>query len=340
MTTIQKRLFPDPQETLFKRFFELNGFKRPPKSLEEIAEIFEKFKIELERKNPLVMEIAYWLYLNVCHPSKFKHQSSAENLEIFVAKFFGGERVTSSNREKYVSKFSPPLPENVPIHDESDYKRRVSRNRLEKIDVWIGIPVSLKSLIPKNKEINIGSFSAEALFGGFMQLPIPNEREKLGSTKALLSTFEKIEKTGRWKKFKKKFESMVDSIFFTDWIICIRSPRKLKFYFIKGESFRAKLKECIASPRDAVKVLNRFELHALRIKRDPILDLAFSTVEINLPPETDFNKITGKLRKEYYDLLTGKRNLKASLQSLESIYKSLQSLFKRVFAFTNRRKRT
>jgi hypothetical protein len=296
-------------------------------SFDDVVNVFEKFSKKVESGDLIAKEIANILYEILCSPESFEDKGAPTKFEDFLAKFLGGERVRKENRENLTAKRE--IEEiDFPVYNKEDFKERVKRNRLEKVDVVInGVVLSIKTLVPENKEINIGSFSAEALFGGFVS-PIPNEREKLGSKPALLQIFKEIKKEGKWNDFRKKFEFMVDEIFFPDLVVCIRYPKeKIELYFINANDFKLLLKNSLESPKEAIKVLNRFEAHALRLERDKILEKAkVITLYLSASP---LDSILKKIKKIYVDFLVGKIDLTNATKKLRKVYKKLTSIFEK-----------
>jgi hypothetical protein len=297
-------------------------------SFDDVVKVFEIFSKKVKSGDLIAKEIANILYEILCSPESFRDKGAPTKFEYFLADFLKGKRVEKENRENLIAKRE--IGEIVfPVHDKEDFKERVKRNRLEKADVVINkVILSIKTLVPENKEINIGSFSAEALFGGFVPIPIPNEREKLGSKPALLRIFKEIEKEGKWSDFRKKFEFMIDEIFFPDLVVCIRYQKKITLYFINANDFRTLLKNSLQSPEEAIKILNRFEAHALRIERDKTLEIA-RKVMLHLSA-SPLDAILKKIKKIYVDFLVGKIDLSNATKKLTKVYKRLTSIFEKL----------
>lgn len=218
--------------------------------------------------------IGKYIFENITREDIRTRRVTARDFEEFLTTFFEGEIIeTDEQRSVYLKE--------LPGKDE--FSRRVSRNRLEKLDVRLGsLLFSVKTFVPSNLELNAGSFSAEALFEGFLPLPIPNERTDLGSPPALKEKFLKIKQQGKWSEFAKRFSTMVDIIYKTDWIFAIKGGKHLDVYILEGDKFKKLMTEYVArGPSRAVELLNRFEAHAIRTKLKPFLSES-KHVNINL----------------------------------------------------------
>lgn len=254
------------------------------RNINEISKAFSILSESIKNGDFSASIIGRHIYKSITNPAIRKRKVSAINLEEFLVDFFGGKIIDKKVRKGITVR--------IQSFGDEEINRRVSRNKLEKCDLKLGEQIfSAKTLIPKNKELNIGSFSSEALFKGFLPR-IPNERRHLGSKPLLKKIFSKIKKRRKWKKFVNRFVKMIDNIFVYDWIISIKNDKIFAVYTIRSKKLKKILISHIkAGPKEALKVLNRFEAHALRIEIKPILKEA-KHVEVNL-----FGKSTKKLEK-------------------------------------------
>jgi hypothetical protein len=251
-------------------FLKRNKLNKKPKKLDDVKKFFEVLDKSIKSGDIDATIIGKHIYDTITNEKLRKRKVSAINFEEFLTTIFEGHIVDTENRE--------PKPIGYDFGDE-DSNGRVARNKLEKLDVILGeLNLSVKTLVPTNKELNIGSFSAEALFRGFLPYT-PNEREELGSKPLLKNKFEKFKQEGKWNDFVNRFEKMVSEIFRTDWIITIKDKWNLEVYIVKSEEFRNLLVNSLKeSGESGVKLLNRFEAHALRVEVAPILEIASKTV--------------------------------------------------------------
>jgi hypothetical protein len=259
-----------------------NKLDKKPKKLEEIKKFFEVLDKSIKSGDIDATIIGKYIYDNITNEKLRYRKVSAINFEEFLTAVFEGHIVDKKTR----------TPEAVSLDFGSEeINRRVARNKLEKLDVVLGsLNFSVKTLVPENEELNIGSFSAEALFKGFLPYT-PNEREELGSKPLLKGKFKKFEEQGKWNDFVKRFSKMVETVFQTDWIIAIKNEKVLDVYILSAKDFRELLIKSFATPESAVKTLNRFEAHALRVEVRPLIEKSHK-IKINL-----FGKHTQMLTK-------------------------------------------
>jgi hypothetical protein len=303
-----------------------NNLDRPPKNLKQIIQSFIILNDEIANGAHDATYIGRYIYDNItCE--KLNTKISASNFEEFLAFFFGGKKMDKEDRKKIkvVVKFSK----------NEDINRRVTRNKLEKLDVMIGgIELSAKTLIPKNNELNIGSFSAEALFDGFLP-SIPNERDTLGSKPLLNKIFNQIKTDGNWGKFVDRFIAMIKSIYVTHLIVAIKSDKVLEVYLLPKEKFRSYFIQLVKSgPDQIISFMNRFEAHAIRTQREPIINNSYK-VHITL-----FGKSTEKLDKiintthsmriDAINSLIYKDQKEDRIKSLDKRYLSLIEFLKKI----------
>lgn len=255
------------------KFFKNHGLTREPKSLEDIEKFFISFRDSIKEGDPEATVIAIEIYNEISRTEVSHRKASAINFEELLTTLFEGKIINNKTRQ----------PEETSCDfGEPEINRRVARNKLEKLDAELGsLKLSVKTLVPTNSELNIGSFSAEALFRGFLPYT-PNEREFLGSKPLLRQQFEKIKSSGKWKEFETRFVRMAEIIFATDWIIAIKDDRRLVVNTISGEKFRKILIDAIRNgPSEITKIFNRFEAHALRIEIEPIIKNS-NVIEVDL----------------------------------------------------------
>lgn len=247
-------------------FLKKHGLNKPSKDINEIINCFSILNEDIKNGEPEATIIGDFIFRTITD-AKISTKVSANNFEIFLAEFFGGKKIEKEDRKK--------IKITVKISSIEDINRRVTRNLLEKLDVQIDkMNISAKTLIPKNKELNIGSFSAEALFKGFIN-KIPNERDTLGSKPLLKKIFTQIQEQGKWKEFKKRFLDMIKSIYATDLFIAIKNDKILDLYIIDKKDFQKYFCGLVNSSIDKIiSFINRFEAHALRTEREPLLKIA------------------------------------------------------------------
>jgi len=150
--------------------------------------IYNFFK-DIQSKNDFFsLYILNFLYKFVCAKNVSKRKSSAEYFEDLFSIIFNGV-VADTQKRKNLNYKVPDFFTNA--------KDKVAGNKREKADIIFpsGYTLSLKTLIPENKEINMGSFEKQILFDGFGLESFLTERKnssKIGLGSA--SQFEKLYK--------------------------------------------------------------------------------------------------------------------------------------------------
>lgn len=120
------------------------------KEIKNIDEIYDFFN-DLSAKDDFnTLYILNYLYKFICNDEVAKRKSSAREFEDLLAVLFNG--IVSDNEiRKNLDVIVPEYFKNI--------KDRIASNKKEKADVLFkDFGISVKTLIPKNKEINMGSF--------------------------------------------------------------------------------------------------------------------------------------------------------------------------------------
>ncbi|MBU3896897.1 MAG: hypothetical protein KJ697_03105 [Nanoarchaeota archaeon] len=274
----------------FCDFFKIkHSIENDPSSLDDIYQFFERLRKSIESGEPNALIIGEYLFQNISSEKVRQRKSSATEFEDFLEFSLGG-KVTDKDARKNIE-----LSDISKIDDE--IATYISSNRREKMDITFqsGYGVSLKTSVPENKEINMGSFAREALFKGFLT---PREyggerKGGLGSKPQIKSTFEKIQsKKTMWKKFSKGFETMVNNIYVDDMVFVIKGGTYLELYFIDSKILQKILTDAVeGGPSKSIGVINRYEGNSMRIERDKIIKHG-KKVKLDFTSE-NFTKLRG-----------------------------------------------
>ena len=311
--------------TIHDLFAKIYGLPRPPRSVRDVLAYFKALKSGVSKGELIATELASLLAYKVCRKEIYKSHVSAKNLETFLGAFLGGI-ISSPKSRPSVPVPSPPA--NSYLVNARDFLSGVRRAALEKTDLYFPPPsklrFSLKSLVPENPEINIGSFPQRLLFMGFLKV-VPNERKGLGSAKRLRAVLEDIERRGLWDAFVKRFSYMVDAIFNGVHLLVVErdpSPR-ITIYLVESPSFRNLLKSAAREgPSRLTEVVYRYELHSLRVKKKPIVNLGVK-LEIPLVPYSSSPLIRLEKAVEdlyYNEFLTGIISLETFINKVEKLF--------------------
>jgi hypothetical protein len=250
-------------------------------NLNDVLALFNRLSDGIKKNDPTSSLLGIYLYENIASEEKRKRKASARDFEDFISYIFEGKVMDNDTRS------------NMPNSELKGINRTlgayIASNRREKMDILFesGYGISVKTSMPDNKEINMGSFAREALFDGFLTSSEYGSERKggLGSKPQMQETFLKIYKLKLWGEFCKRFRLMVDNIYVDDLVYVIKSGNSLELYFLNNSELRKILKDAIGNgPENAVSVINRYEGNSLRIERKQVME---KSVHIEL----DFSKL-------------------------------------------------
>lgn len=114
--------------------------------------------------------------------------------------------------------------------------------------------VSIKSLIPENKEINFGAFDFTSLVKGILDdkfLALGERRSKIkvsfndtdyeigrGSKAQLSELFQYLNQIGKLEEFFERWEIAFKGVFKKDVLIYIKNYKRLQIYLLSNDDFR------------------------------------------------------------------------------------------------------
>ncbi|MBM3206858.1 MAG: hypothetical protein FJZ43_04540 [Candidatus Staskawiczbacteria bacterium] len=299
-----------------------NSLKNPDR-LEDIKKFFEKLKEGIDKGEPCSLIIGEYLYKNIASDKVRKRKSSATEFEDFLGYSMSGKVMDNGSRKN--------IPITTIVGVDPVVATYLSSNRREKMDIIFpsNYGVSLKTSVPDNAEINMGSFAREALFRGFLT---PSEyggerKGGLGSKPQIEEKFKQIKKKGLWKQFCKRFEFMINYVYVDDVIFVIKGGNYFEVYTVDGKILREVLVEAIkGGPSKAISVINRYEGNSIRVERDKIISKGNKIrIEFDTQHFVNLRKITGHIEKIEQTVLEdyGKKDLSNTEKVLYSQIKNL-----------------
>ncbi len=262
--------------------------------LADIISFFEALEDGIRSKDILSIIIADYLFRNISSEEVRKRKVTARDFEDFLAMALGGKVMDNASRNNDII-------EGIRSGTTPSISRYISSNRREKMDVMFerGYGISVKTSVPNNEEINMGSFAREALFEGLLEEYGSERKGGLGSRPQLEGLFSKIAGKNKWRQFASRFNLMVMNIYVDDLLFAIKGGRVLTIYFVPGKDMRKILINAVkGGPKKAVEVLNRYEGNSLRVERDKIIsagkkiELDFSDLE-----NTKVRRVLNRLSK-------------------------------------------
>lgn len=313
-------LFPYIPIEIFKEYKEKNKVK--VNDFESIGrEIQKLFKLS-ESGDKHAQLLLYDLYLSINHQSVYKDNITGKRIEQRLSQLFAlstGDEIKKSNPNIN----SLMSDENIKLFDNKILEL-VCSNYREKGDLFFYkastnelYKLSIKSLVPTNKEINFGAFefiSTLKTIPGLEKLYAVQERKRtltiiendikfknigLGSTKQLNELLNYIKFKGLYEEYKFKFKILLESVYKDDFLIYIKDNNHFKIYLVQNKDFI----DFIISKLDSNFSNTRIEGNSLRISG--IKDLInMAKVKINLSFKTcmpDFHEIEKRLLELDYD---------------------------------------
>lgn len=284
-----------------------NKLQEEYKSLDEII---SSINTVLETKEDF--NSAYllnYLYQNISAKEVAKRKTTARDLEDYLAILFNGIVTDELKRENKDIKIT---------QIENDFITNFTiSNKREKADIVFAnnFVLSVKTLMPNNYEINLGSFEKTALFYELDVYDYLGERKGkdgelfgeivkigLGSKSLLKNLFFLIQEKGKYEVFKSRFLKMTKEIFFDDMIIAIKNDKIMEFYFIKSLDFYKLFEKNIEDIENFMNLVNRWEGNSIRVNREEFLQIA-TCIKI------DFSFLENSILKYFNEFETKTTNI-------------------------------
>lgn len=250
-----------------------------------------------------------YLYQNISSKEVAKRKTTARDLEDYLAILFNGIVTDELKRENKDIKIS---------QIENDFITNFTiSNKREKVDIVFAddFAISVKTLMPDNYEINLGSFEKTALFYELDVYDFLGERKGkdgrvfgetvkigLGSRTLLKKLLLLIKEKGKYEVFKSRFLKMTKEIFFDDMIIAIKNDRIMEFYFIKSLDFYKLFEKNIEDIDNFMNLVNRWEGNSIRVNREEFLKIA-TCIKI------DFSFLENSILKYFNEFETKTTNI-------------------------------
>lgn len=268
------------------------------------------------------------LYLSIHHESIYKENITGKRIEDKFSELFALSTGDEMRRENPL--ISALMLEEDQALFETEVLNLVSSNYREKGDLFFVntrinslYKVSIKSLVPTNKEINFGAFEFLSTIKGIpelSQLLTIQERKRtiqvttpsgellgnigLGSASQLRAVWNFINSTGTMEQYLNRFRLLLTAVYKDDFIIYIKDPNNFKVYLLENDKFIAIVLEKIAMGF----VNMRVEGNAIRItdlerfKRESRFKFEYSFDSI-LPDKLEIFSILNSLQEEKADRL-------------------------------------
>jgi hypothetical protein len=271
----------------------------PNKKARETKHIIENFEfLDQEIKNgsiPIELIFLDFKYF-INHPEVSKRKTTATTIEERLSHLFGGNLTDKKSRKN-------PRISDLLNHSEvnllpKSVQDTICSNFREKGDILFNnnYKISVKSLMPNNKEINFGAFQYNTLFEGILDknlLGIGERRNTIikeidkkkvkvgrGSRSQLENLFNYIKSIEKWNKFIERWKICFRGVFQEDIIIYLKDPEKLELHLIDNNTFVNLVSESLNYESNE-QILNRWEGNSIRMDRTKIINSSIYSLKFN-----------------------------------------------------------
>ena len=299
-----------------------------PNKITSINQIYDFFSyLQNNKQKFFTLYIYNYLYHFISSNEVAKRKTSARVFEDLLAIIFNG-CVADTQGRKNLS------------YEVSDYfinvKDKIASNRREKADIIFPnhYSFSLKTLIAKNTEINMGSFEKRVLFDSLKVDNYLSERKSsdgagVGSKPQFLKLLKLIDTLSSFESFREKFNKMAEFIYSDDLVLVIKDDTKMELYFFNGSEVVKIFKDSTRSKESFLELVNRYESNSLRIDRNSLIAncnkkvfLDFSYLDssiIKLVNDFDF--------KLHHSFIKYFSDVESKLLTKQNVFNDLERLF-------------
>lgn len=293
-----------------------------------IADIYKFFAtLQRNRRKFHTLYIFNYLFSFISSDEVAKRKASAAVFEDLLAVIFNATVADTKTRSNLT-------------FEVDDYflnvKDAIASNRREKADVvWEGgYTISLKTLIAKNSEINMGSFEKKVLFDGLRVDNYLSERKSndgagVGSRPQFLKLLSLVETLSSYDKFREKFNKMAEFIYSDDLLLVVKNNYQMELYFFTGSEIVEIFKAHSTSKERFLSLVNRYEGNSLRIDRDSLIAHCNKTLTLDFAYLKDsvialINRFDYALHRSFVDYFSSQ----VSRQKTKNlIFNELENLF-------------
>ena len=314
-------------EKLSKAIFKSHQIQIPPKNSKNVFEALNLIKEEAKNGDIKSLYIVSYLYYNLASEEKRKRKVTARDFEDLIASILNGEVTDETKRHNDYSLTSDVSSEFV--------VRYIVSNLREKSDILFDeFGISVKTSMPDNKEINMGSFAREALFHEILEDYGGERKSGLGTANQMKKVFNKISSDGKWNKFVIRFKEMVKNIFQDDFLFVIKGGSYLEIFILSAKELQQLFYDAIDSgPEEATWLINRYEGNSIRIKRDPVLERC-KKIKIDFKilvnsPISKFNDLLFRFEDESINRIIEEKDQESFEKELIKIFKNVKEVIKK-----------
>ncbi|RAX51917.1 hypothetical protein CCY99_08130 [Helicobacter sp. 16-1353] len=295
------------------------------KNINSIDKIYDFFSYLEQHKNKFYTLYIYnYLYNFISSDEVSKRKTSARVFEDLLAIIFNGVVADTQQRKNL----------NYQVSDYfTNVKDKIASNRREKADIIFknSYCFSVKTLIDKNTEINMGSFEKKVLFDSLKVDNYLSERKSIdgagvGSKPQFLKLLQLVDTLSSYENFREKFNQMVEFIYSDDLLLVIKKDNQMNLYFFNGYEIVDIFKEHSKNKNDLLEIVNRYEGNSIRIDRNALISKCTKKIFLDFSYLKDsvvglINEFDYKLHQSYINFLTKDKKYK------DLILKDLNHIF-------------
>lgn len=288
--------------------------------------------LEANKHKFYTLYIYNYLFNFISSDEVAKRKTSARVFEDLLAIIFNG-KVADTEQRKNLS------------YEVSDYfmnvKDKIASNRREKADIIFGggYSFSLKTLIAKNSEINMGSFEKKVLFDNLKVDNYLSERKSsdgagIGSKPQFLKLLKLIDTLSSYESFRVKFNKMAEFIYNDDLLLALKDDYKMELYFFNGSEIVEIFKAKSATKEGFLDIVNRYEGNSIRIDRNALIEKCNKKILLDFSYLKNsviglINNFDYKLHQSYVDyLFKDKAQKRVIFDNLELIFSEFDKHYK------------
>jgi hypothetical protein len=228
--------------------------------LTSIKQGIEKLLNNSKKGDKLAQLILMDFYLSVNHELVYKDNITGKRIEIKLSKLFA--LTTGDEMPRVNPNINVLMPREYQVLFDPEVLYLAASNNREKGDLFFVnhlnsslYKVSIKSLVPTNKEINFGAFEFLSTIKDIEGLePLLNIQERnrsidfqinglkfrdigLGSSKKLKNMWGFIQYQGKEIEYLNRFKILLETIYKDDFLIYIKDPENIKIYLLPNFEF-------------------------------------------------------------------------------------------------------
>lgn len=320
-------LFPYIPQELYEQY--KNSKKISLKEIQSLIKNLTHLFNSSKKGDKLAQLILFDFYLSINHHTVYKDNITGKRIEQRLSKLFALS--TGDELKKENPKIETLLNEKSIKQFDKNILDLICSNYREKGDLFFFnsknnsiYKLSIKSLVPTNKEINFGAFEFQSTVKGINGLEdllnlqerdrginimingVLNKNIGLGSSKQMSKIIDYIKSKNKLDEYLSRFKILLEGVYKDDFLIYIKHNQKFLIYILENKTF---IKIILQKVSEGFKNM-RIEGNAIRVTDlDTFKQLAVTKIEYEIKDVLpNFEMIESLLLKSDHDKLLLFRN--------------------------------